>query len=209
MAKKGAYISDVKLLEDLSQTMRESTNAMADIHENISSYINRVNNALDRQLDFLREKLEEAEARLSQAESALSSCQASQVFIPEIGGYVPTCISEEVDVASAREEVMEWQHKYSEGQRIVGECQNEISEFDSSSGGRGLIEKMNSQAFDTMDCLSECVSKLRDILATDVQVRKTNSEELTGVMPTQQQSSQISKDKRFDLFRNNIHGSHK
>ena len=209
MAEKGAYIQDVHSLEQLSQTIDDTGKKMANIHENISSYIYRVKDALDRQLDFLREKLEEAEERLNEAESALSSCQASQIFVPELGGYVPSCISEEVAVASAREEVAEWQHKYSEGQRVVGECQNEISDFNSQTGGKGLIENMaKNQTPSATHQLRDCINKLQDILTSDVQGELANQDNHANVTP-RKQSAIDADDKRFADFRNNIQGLHK
>ena len=167
MRERGIYIREISLLEQLNDMIEHSGKSMAEIDTNVGNYINAVYDALERQLDFLRGKLEEAQQRLSDAENALSSCEASQVFVPEMGGYVPSCISEEMAVTSAREEVAEWQHKYDEGNHIVEECQREISEYE--LGGHALIEKMaNDQTPRATEQLRDGIAKIEDVLAHDV-----------------------------------------
>jgi len=206
MAKNGAYILDTELLNQLNDEIKQTGEKMANIDSHVGDYLRRVLDALERQLDFLREKLDEAEARLSEAESALSSCQASQVFIPEMGGYVPTCISEEVEVSSAREEVMEWQQKYSEGQQIVGECQREISDYE--SGGHALIENMaNNQTPKAIEQLRIGISKLENILETNMGIALHDTASVAKEASVDPDKSLV-KDSRFDLFRKNIRNAH-
>ena len=65
MTEKGAYIRDMQLLDKLNQEIKQTGEKMANIDSNVRDYLCRVKDALERQLDFLREKLEEAEARLT------------------------------------------------------------------------------------------------------------------------------------------------
>lgn len=169
MAEKGAYISDVSLLEQFNKLIEQSGETMANIEQNVSSYLGSVKEELERQLDFLREKAEEAQQRLSQAEQAASSCHASQVFVPESGEYVPTCNREDSEVTSAQEEVEECQRKYQEGQRVVSECEREIEDYKGQGGGKSLIEHMaHNQTPRAIEQMCNCIDKLYDIWAFDV-----------------------------------------
>ena len=204
MANQGAHIRDIHSLEELDEIIKQSGEKMANIEQEVSEYLNSVKEDLERQLDFLREKMEEAEARASKAESALSSCHASQIFVPEMGGYVPSCISEEAEATSTREEANEWRSKYQEGQRIVEECQQEISDYNSSDGGHGLILNMaNNQTSKASESLRLCINKLQDIIATDFHGLQSNLDVTFDESPKVPSKSQ-SADSRFDVFRNSI-----
>lgn len=205
MANTGAHISNVSLLEDLNNEIEQSGKKMADIERGVSNYLDSVTADLDRQLDFLREKLEEAQQRLSQAEQAASSCHSSQIFVPELGGYVPTCISEEMAVVAAQEEVAEWQHKYQEGQRIVNECQQEIADYNGVGGGRELIMNMaNNQTPKAIERLRDCINKLEDIYASNV-VDDRNDYGVGVDVKIDKPSQAAGSDKRLDAFRNSVH----
>ena len=202
MANQGTHIRDVHSLEELDEKIKESGEKMANIDQDVSNYLNNVKDDLESQLDFLHEKLEEAEDRLREAESAASSCHASQIFVPEMGGYVPTCISEEAEEVSARENANEWRNKYNEGKQIVEECQREISEYE--SGGHVLIEKMaNNQTPKASENLRRCISKLQEILATDF-LGLQNNLDVTFGLSSYTPSESLSGDSRFDAFRESI-----
>ena len=166
MAKQGAYISDVHLLEQLNDQIKNSGEAMANINQNVISHLNGVRDNLERQLDYIQTRLSEAEANLSSAESALNACYASQMC-NEFGELTPSCSWEESAVDTARSEVEIWRSKYNQGQQIVGECQREISDY--QSGGNALIQTMsNQQTPKANQILRDCIGKLEDILHSDV-----------------------------------------
>jgi hypothetical protein len=172
MAKQGAYIRDVHLLEQLKERIGHSGEVMSNIDANVSSYFNGVRDTLEGQLDSIRMRLEEAEARLNSAENALTVCYASQVC-NEFGELSPSCSMEEIDVESARSEVEKWRMRYEQGQQILGECQQEITGY--ASGGHALILNMcNQQTPRVCQLLRECIDKLQDILGFDV-VHTTNA----------------------------------
>ena len=204
MAEQGTYIRDVQSLELLSQQLEHSGKTMANIDSDVCKYLHSVKDALDRQLDFIRERLDEAENRLSEAESALSSCEASQVLVPELGEYVPSCIEEEQAVAAAREEVADWQHKHEEAQRIISECQRDIDDYHSPSGGHGLIVNMvQDQTPKATQQLNDCIGKAQDILASDVEVESMQPTQLLNNNPVSEGSH---KDESYETFRNSLRG---
>ena len=169
MAKPGANIRDVNLLEKLNERIEASGEAMANIDVNVSNYLNGVRDTLESQLDSIQDKLDEAEQRLSEAESALSACHASQVVIPETGIVTPSCEWEESAVESARMEVEKWRVRYEQGQQIAGECQREISEYNSQGGGHGLILTMSGQhTTKASQLLRSCIDNLQEILNTNM-----------------------------------------
>ena len=171
MAKSGAYIRDIHLLERLDEQIGSSGEAMAGIDHNVCTYLNNVRDTLERQLDAIREKLQEAEQKLSEAENALSSCKATQVLDPETGTFVPTCDCEESAVESARAEVEKWRTKYERGQQILDECQREIGEYNGPDGGHGLIQTMSKdQTPKVSQLLRDYIEKLQDILNSDMVV---------------------------------------
>ena len=171
MAKSGAYIRDVHLLEELDEQIRSSGEAMASIDLNVCAHLNNVRDSLERQLDTIREKLQEAEQKLSEAENALSSCKASQVLDPETGTFVPSCDCEENAVESARAEVEKWRTKYERGQKILEECQREIGEYNGPSGGHSLIQTMSKdQTPKISQLLRDYIEKLQNILNSDMVV---------------------------------------
>ena len=166
MARQGAYISDVHLLEQLNDQIKYSGETMANINQDVMSHINKVKNDLERQLDYIRTRLSEAEANLSSAESALNACYASQMC-NEFGEITPSCSWEESAVSQAQSEVDIWRGKYERGQQIVVECQQEISDY--TAGGNTLIQTMsNQQTPKANQILRDCIGKLEDILHSDV-----------------------------------------
>ena len=201
---EGIYTQDIHLLEQLIDTIRHSGQSMAEIDGHVGNYIRAVNDALERQLDFLRDKLNEAQNRLQAAEQALSSCEASQVFVPELGGYVPSCTCEEEEVSAARNEVNDWQRKYEAGQRIVAESQRETDDYNGVSGGHNLICNMaNSQMPKAVEYLSDIIGKAKAIIeAPIVSEVPEGSSMVTGNMVAASQTS--ANDKRFDAFRENM-----
>lgn len=204
MANQGAHIRDIHSLEELDEVIKQTGEKMANIEQEVSNYLYSVKEDLDEQLDFLREKMEEAEAKWEEAKAALSQCHASQVYVPEMGGYVPTCISEEVEERSAREEAKKWREKFQKGQQIVRDCQQEISNYNSSDGGHGLIMNMvNNQTPKASENLRNCINKLQDILATDFHSLQSNLDVTFNGGAYTSPKSQFG-DGRLDAFRNNI-----
>lgn len=173
MAKTGAYIQDVHLLEQLNQRILGSGEAMSNIDVNVINYINGVRDAVQDQLDSIRIRLEEAEANLSNAENALTACYASQMC-NEFGELSPSCSMEENNVESARGEVEKWRTRYGQGQQIVSECQQEFSDY--MSGGHELVRIMcEHQAPKASQLLRECIDRLGDILGHNLAASDNSS----------------------------------
>ena len=168
MAKSGAYIRDVHLLEKLNDRIVFSSEAMVNIDQNVSNYINNVKDTLENQLNIIREKLQEAETRLREAENVCTACHASQVC-DESGMLVPSCEWEENAVEDARVEVEKWRTRYDHGQQIFKECQQEITTY--SSGGHVLVLNMREQHTPkASQLLRGYVDKLQAILHLDMGV---------------------------------------
>ena len=210
MAEQGAYIRDVHSLEELNNMIEYSGEAMANIEENVSSYINGVKDVLDKQLEFIREQLDKALEKLHEAEEDLCDCEASQTE-DEDGNITPSCNMERWAVQAARREVDEWQKKYDKGKSIVEECQREIDDYNYSGGileppgGHCLIQNMrNNQTPNASQQLRDCIDKLKDILTTDVGGDPDFFE--TDSCITNPDDRPLSKDERFDMFRYNIQG---
>lgn len=166
MAKSGAYIRDVQLLEKLNDRIVSSGEAMANIDQNVSSYINGVQETLQSQLDSIQERLRDAETRLMEAENVCAACHASQVC-DETGMLVPCCEWEESSVETARMEVEKWRMRYEQGQQILGECRQEIADY--SSGGHVLVMNMREQQTPkASQILNGCINKLQDVLNSDM-----------------------------------------
>jgi len=167
MARPGAYIRDVQLLEELNNKIVSSGEMMSNIDVSVCNYINGVRDSLERDLNTIQMKLNEAEARLSEAESALSVCQASQAMALAAGIPGPSCMMEESAVEAARMEVEKWQMRYGQGQRILAECQQEIGEYNGPGGGHSLILTMSEQQTPkASQLLRGCIEKLQDVFAS-------------------------------------------
>lgn len=209
MARSGAYISDVHLLEDLDKRIGSSGEAMSQIDANVCNYLNEVRDNLQRQLDFIHDRLNDAQQRLSQAESALSACQASQSAASAMGMMCPSCVMEEQEVEMARMKVEEWRMRYEQGQQIVGDCEREIAEYNGSDGGHSLIRKMcDQQTPKASQLLHGCIDRLQDILGTNV---GSGGKEVETLFSDSGQQSvgevkSSSSDRRFDAFRRSVKG---
>lgn len=191
MAKSGAYIRDIHLLERLDEQIGSSGEAMASIDQNVCDHLNTVRDTLERQLDTIREKLQEAEQKLSEAENALSSCKANQVLDPETGTFVPSCDCEESAVESARSEVEKWRTKYERGQQILEECQREIGEYNGPGGGHGLIQTMTKDKTPKISqLLQDYTEKLQDILNSNM----VASTKVIGNTISEKQSASLSEE---------------
>lgn len=167
MAREGAYILDVNLLEQLNDRIKYSGEKMADIDQNVINHINNVGETLEGQLNIIQTKLNEARVRLSEAESALQACEAMQAATAAMGLPGPTCMLEAGAVAEARAEVAKWEMRYAQGQQIVAECQQEIAGY--NAGGHVLISNMsNQQTPKACQLLYGCSDNLQDILNSDV-----------------------------------------
>ena len=81
----------------------------------------------------------------------------------------PSCMMEEGAVQTAEAEVAKWRERFERGKQIVGECSQEIGEYNGPGGAHALIQNMsNTQTPKASQLLNDCVAKLRDILGTDV-----------------------------------------
>ena len=166
MEKSGAYIRDVHLLEKLNNQIVVSGEAMANIDQNVRNYLNGVQETLESQLDAIKERLRDAEARLREAENACTACHASQVC-DETGMLVPSCEWEESSVETDRMDVEKWKMRYEQGQQILGECRQEITDY--SSGGHALVMNMcEQQTPKASQILIGCFEKLQDVLNSDM-----------------------------------------
>lgn len=167
MTRSGAYIRDVHLLDELNEQIGRSGEAMSTIDMNVGNYINGVRDTLRSQLDYIQMKLGEAKSSLSSAENALSICRSSQAAAAVVGLPAPSCVLEECAVDAARAEVAKWSMRYEQGQRIMGECQQEIAGY--NAGGHVLIRTMCEQQTPlASQTLMERKGQLQDILNSEV-----------------------------------------
>lgn len=208
---EGVKIRDVHSLEEMNNIIVYSGEAMANIEENVSSYINGVKVVLDQQLDVIFQKLEEAKDRLQEAEDDLSNCEASQTE-DEDGNITPSCSMERGAVQTAREEVEKWQKKYEEGKNIVGECQDEIDDYNYSGGflsppgGHHLILKMSQEQTPKIgEQLREYIGEAYDVLQQDVGGNPIAAQETTNPN-VKEEDVPLSQDERLTKFRANIQG---
>jgi hypothetical protein len=169
MASTKIYIRDVNLLEELQDRIVSSGEAMSGIDRNVVSSLDSVMSTLESNLAIVRQKLESAESRLSNAEAALAACE-SQVIMTTMGPMPPDCGCEQSEVAAANAEVSKWKGRYERGQQIVSECRSEIAEYNSTTGGHGLIVNMTeNQTPKASMLLSDCLARLQDILNANMQ----------------------------------------
>lgn len=209
---EGNYIRDIHSLEELNNMIVLSGEAMANIEENVSNYIDGVQKVLEEQLEIIWAKLEEAQERLSEAEEALSSCELTQEYDEESGEYRPSCAWEERAVQSARAEVDKWQKKYDEGKRIVDECKGEIDDYNSPGsfleppGGHHLIINMSQkQTPYIVEQLREYIIEVYNVFQQDVGGDYRDVHEITNPN-VRQEDIPLSKEKRYAKFRVNIQG---
>lgn len=200
MAKSGAFIRDLNLLEELGNRLKCTGEAMANIDSAVISHINGTRDTLKQKLDFIQDRLRDAQQRLSMAEAALSACRASQASASASGMMCPSCIMEEQDVEMARMEVEKWRMREEQGQQIVQQCQSEIEAYNGSGGGHYLIQNMcNQQTPKAYQLLRGCIEKLQDVLSTDL---KSGNIETVATVKTDCRPS--TDDKRFEAFRKSI-----
>lgn len=197
MVEKGVYIRNVQLLEQLNDQIIYSGKEMANIDAGVSNYLNSVKNELDDQLRIIQNKLKEAEERLRSAEEALQACQAMEVVTDivasMVGVPVNPCMAQECAVETARIEVEKWRLRYTQGQQIVGECQQEIANY--NLGGHALIINMcEIQAPKASSKLHDCISKIEDIIRSEVNVQ--NSMPINDV--PEHSEKNLSQDKGFN-----------
>lgn len=203
MTKSGAYISDLHLLEELTERIGSSGEAMSHIDANVSAYFSEVRESLQRQLDLINDRLTDAQQRLGQAESALRACQASQSAASAMGMMCPSCVMEEQEVEMARMEVEKWEMRYERGQQIVGECVQEIAEYNGSGGGHALIQKMcEQQTPKATQLLHGCIERLRDILGTDMGCKVVDSSASAGDASSRMVAASSTNDKfkKFNML---------
>ena len=215
MKEEGVNIRDVHSLEVLNNMIAFSGEAMANIEENVSNYIDGVQGVLEQQLEVIREKLEEAQERLAEADEALSSCESSQEYDEDSGEYRPSCAWEERAVRSARDEVDKWQKKYDEGKRIVDECKGEIDDynfpggFTEPPGGHCLIENMSQKQTPYIgEQLREYIGEAYDVLKQDVGGDPSDVHEITNPN-VKEEDLPVSREDRYAKFRENIQGQKK
>lgn len=212
MAEEGIYIRDVRSLEELNNIIAFTGEAMANIEENVSKYIDGVKDVLDKQLDIILEKLEEAQERLSEAQDALSACEASQTYDKDSGEYTPSCSCESHAVEAARREVDKWQKRYDEGKGIVDECKGEIVDYNTPGGfftppgGHYLIDNMcHKQTPEATSQLQDFIADVYDYKQHDVGGELGAVEEITNPA-AREEDSPMSEDERFAAFKDNIQG---
>lgn len=208
----GVNIRDVHSLEEMNNMIAFTGEAMANIEENVSNYINGIKDVLNQQLDIIHKKLEEAEEKLAKAEKALSSCEARQRYDEDSGEYRPSCAWEERAVSHARREVEKWQKKYDEGKNIVAECQNEIDDYNYPGGilyppgGHCLIENMSqNQTPKIGEQLREYIGEAYEVLHQDVGGDPSEVQEITNPNVSENDIP-LGQDERFAKFRANLQG---
>lgn len=212
MSEEGVFIRDVHSLEELNNIIAFTGESMANIEENVSNYIDGVQEVLEKQLEVIGKKLDEAKEWLSEAEEALSSCEASQEYDEESGELRPSCSWEQHAVDAAQEEVNEWQRKYDEGRRIVGECKGEIDDYNDSGGlitppgGHYLILNMcERQTPMATEQLQEYIGEVYEYKEQDVGGDPEAVTEMAN--PAAREEDQpMTEDERFDAFKKNVQG---
>lgn len=211
--EQGVFIRNIHVLEEMNNMIAFTGEAMANIEENVSNYIDGIRDVLEQQLDIIREHLEEAEEELSEARYALSSCEASQRYDDETGEFFPSCSAEESAVNRAQKEVEKWQKKYDEGKYIVDECKKEIDDYNTPGtpdailfppGGHYLIQNMSQEQTPKIgEQLRDYIGKAHDVLQQDVGGDPTVEYEITNPYVTKDDKP-LSEDERFAKFRENI-----
>lgn len=212
MSKEGAYIRDVRSLEELNNIIGFTGEAMANIEENVSNYLNGVQEVLNKQLDYIREQLEEAKERLSEAQEALSSCESSQRRDEETGEYYPSCSSEQCEVEAAQKVVDEWEKKLDKGTEIADECKNEIDDYNDPGGvftppgGHHLILNMSQkQTPKATQQLQEYIADVYEYRQHDVGGDPAAAEETLNPA-VREEDKPMTDDERFAAFQKNIQG---
>mgnify|MGYP006322505581 CR=1 FL=1 len=200
MVEKGVYIRNVQLLEQLNDQITYSGKEMANIDAGVSNYFNSVKNDLDDQLRIIQGKLNAAEERLRSAEEALQACQAMEVVTDivasMVGVPVNPCMAQECAVEAARIEVEKWRMRYTQGQQILGECQQEIAGY--NVGGHALILNMcELQTPKASSKLHDCISKIEDILNTNVNIHSNMNVNDVSDYP----GESLSQDRVFSIDR--------
>lgn len=170
MAEAGAKILDIHSLENLNKRIISSRESMSDIDGGVVSYLNEVRNTLNDQLEMLKDNLNAAEQRLSASENSLSLCKASQTIDPTTGMIMPDCTSEEMAVENDRMEVEKWRAKCEQGERILAECTREIEDYNSSAGGKAIIQNICELQPKASQFLCDCFEKLQAILKINLVV---------------------------------------
>ena len=205
MARSGIDIRDVGLLDELIQEFERSSIQMSHIDADVRIHLGSVRNDLQRQLDVIHDRLRDAECRLSQAETALSACQCAAAAASAMGMCL-SCVSEEQEVAMARMDVEKWRMRYSQGQQILSQCQQEISDYE--SGAHQLIERMcNENTPQVTQQINSLIGMMQDILKSDLDISYTNIVEATRTVEPGVEPKSTEEDSSFDIFRNNNSGA--
>lgn len=212
MENDGVHIRDINSLEELNNMIEYSGEALANIEENVSNYIDGVQDVLIQQLSIIQEKLDEAKERLSDAEDALSSCLSSQEYDEESHTYHPSCSWQESAVQRARKEVDEWQRKYDAASRIVSECESEISEYNEPGGvitppgGHYLIVDMRErQLVWATEQLRDYIDKAKEALNLDLGGDSSSGDVITNPYIREEDLPRSEDDKRA-AFINAVNG---
>lgn len=212
MESAGVHIRDINSLEELNNMIEYSGEALANIEENVSNYINGVQDVLEQQLTIIQEQLDKAKERLSDAEDALSSCLSSQEYDEESHTYHPSCSWQESAVQRARKEVDEWQIKYDAASRIVSECESEIREYNEPGGvitppgGHYLIVDMREkQLVSATEQLRNHIEKARIILEHDLGGDSSTENVITNPHVQEEDLPRSEDDKRA-AFINAVNG---
>lgn len=212
MENDGAHIRDINSLEELNNMIEYSGEALANIEENVSNYINGVQDVLEQQLIIIQEQLDKAKERLSDAEDALSSCLSSQEYDEESHTYRPSCNCQENAVQRARKEVDEWQRKYDAASRIVSECESEISEYNESGGGIMppgghylIVDMRERQLVWATEQLRNYIEKARNVLEHDLGDDSSSENVMTNPY-VQEEDLPRSEDEKREAFINAVNG---
>lgn len=208
----GAYIRDVRSLEELSNIISFTGETMSTIEENVSNYLDGVKDVLGKQLEIIREKLEEYKEILREAQEALSSCEDSQEYDEDTGEYTPSCQYEARAVDAAQADVDEWQKKYDTGKDIADECQSEINDYNFPGGivmppgGHHLIRYMcEQQTPKATQQLQEYINDIYEYKHHDVGGDPDTIHEITNPA-VQEEDKPMTEDDKLAAFKNKIQG---
>lgn len=164
MNEPSSYIRDHQSLVELNNTLEYTADSILKILEQVNAYIQGVKKVLKEQMEMLQEELRAAEEKLSDAEQALSDCEDSQKWDEEKEEYLPSCSWQKGRVKLAREIRDKCKERVEKAQKIIDECEYEISEYKrppgifTPAGGEKTMEYL------AQDHTDKATGKLREIL---------------------------------------------
>lgn len=161
-------IKDDRCLEELQEAQRFASDSILKVVAHVSDFLDSLMESMQEQKRVLEEQVAEARERFEQAENAYSSCLSSQTFDEEDHCYRPSCDSEAAYVDSCREEYDELKDRDEQAERVLSDCDRELSAYRDPGGplhppgGENLMKYLaqehTDKANEKMDKILKCVS---------------------------------------------------